>query len=74
MATTDFALNTIVFTVHDNEFRSSKIQRIVIDTTGTNYILLIDGQQVEKQAKQIDKTKEGLFNKMVDRFTARRQA
>lgn len=68
----DFSLNTLVFTIHGNEFRSSKISRIVIDETGTNYILSIDGAQVEKNGREIDKTKEGLFNKLQDKFTARR--
>lgn len=71
MNNTDFALGTIVFTIHDNEFRSSKIKRIVIDENGTNYIMVIDGAPVERSKKEIDKTKEGLFNKLVDRHTAR---
>ncbi len=69
----DFALNTLVFTIHDNQFRSSKIARIVIDETGTNYMLKIDGVFVEKKKNEIDKSKELLFNKLVDRFTARQQ-
>lgn len=68
---TNYALNCLVFTIHDNEFRSSKIKRIVIDETGTNYILVIDGIQVEKKTDQIAKTKEDLFNQMVNKFTAR---
>lgn len=71
MSNTDFALNTLVFTVHDNEFRGAKIKRIVIDESGTNYVLIIDGQPVEKKKTEIDKTKEDLFNKMVVRFQQR---
>ncbi len=71
MSTTTYALHCIVFTVHNNEFRSSKIKRIVIDETGTNYILLIDGEAVEKKVNDIAKTKEELFNQMVIKFTAR---
>ena len=68
---TSYALNCLVFTVHDNEFRSSKIKRIVIDETGTNYVLTIDGNVVEKKTDQIAKTKEELFNQMVNKFAAR---
>lgn len=68
---TTYALHSLVFTVHDNEFRSSKIKRIVIDETGTNYVLVIDGNPVEKKTEQIAKTKEDLFNQMVTRFSQR---
>jgi hypothetical protein len=71
MSNTDFALGTIVFTVHDNEFRSSKIKRIVIDENGTNYIMIIDGTPVERGKREIDKSKEGLYNKLVEKHAAR---
>lgn len=71
MSTTEFAITTLVFTIHENEFRTSKINRITIDASGTYYVLVIDGKNVEKSKNEIDRTKEGLYNKLVDRFTAR---
>jgi hypothetical protein len=73
MSTTEYALGTLLFTVHNDEFRTSKLSRIVIDETGTNYIFMIDNVFVEKKKHQVDRTKEGLFNKMVDRFSSRQQ-
>lgn len=71
--TPDFPLKTLVFTIHENEIRSARIDRIVLDEKGTNYMLEIDEKYVERSSNQIDKTKEDLFNKMVMRHVARKQ-
>lgn len=70
-ANSEYPIGTLVFTVHNNEFRTSKIKRVVIDNEGVHYVLTIDNINVERGSKEIAKSKELLFNKMVDRYTAR---
>lgn len=65
---TEYPIGTLVFTVHNDEFRSAKIKRIVLDST-----LEIDGVNIERSKKQISRTKEQLFNNLVERFSARQK-
>ena len=62
---TNYSLNTIVYLINDNKLRSSKILRIVTDSGGTNYIMNVDGIPVERSGKEIDKSPEGLLNKLL---------
>lgn len=68
---TQYAIGTLMFLMHENEFRSARIKRIVIDETGQHYVFNVDNQVVEKSVKDIAKSKEDLFNLLVNKFAAR---
>lgn len=71
---TQYRIGAVMFLIHNNEFRSGKIKRIVIDEQGQHYVFIIDNTPIERSVKEIAPTKEDLFNLLVDKHTARRGA
>lgn len=73
MTDTQYKIGTLMFLMHNDEFRSAHIKRIVIDEMGSHYVFMVDGNFVEKSVKDIARTKEDLFNNLVNKFLARKQ-